>query len=523
MGQIDWKHWSALKEVRISEAVALSLNIDPDDLEWDDYDESFNQGKDFDKRLRLLKSGASDRAHFTACTLDMTYSWACCIRLIEAGVWFEMNELALPEGFPRPVRPVIKRYIELPENVPIPFGDLALKMAEAMWPDRGETDDRMDFGVALVNLEGELRGAAESGTLTVRNASTLKKETFIAGAALKRTVVLPREDLAPFLKERGGIDLRLLPHGTGPDYWTIENASNAIAEQLSWHKGSREALVRQMISAAQAGDLIVRDPQSSLPDRPTVVRPYYELLTPEDVNAWLGRQSAPYRWTLKSGYTAAWFEQIYEASVWWGLANISVDEAAMLLSGANPHDPHADPMSTTHEDGTGPKDYAILRRVFEDVAGDGVKRSLGLWLAVAEERGLRYHSWIGEWLGARGESVKKVLELVAKGKAAQRVDTELDTKPANMVSDQVSAIEAVLTKKALTDQYAGRWPSVVADLADASKNGLAACAKAGARGWKELSAIEWARTRGKLKEPNAAAELSSVMRQLPRRQHRMGD
>lgn len=81
-----------------------------------------------------------------------------------------------------------------------------------------------------------------------------------------------------------------------------------------------------------------------------------------------------------------------------------------------------------------------------------------------------------------------------------------------------------MTRKALVDTHRAVWPTVEADLRDASKNGLAA-AKAGARGWREDVALQWARAKGRLlpadSPADAVARAIHNTRDLPSRSHRV--
>lgn len=78
-------------------------------------------------------------------------------------------------------------------------------------------------------------------------------------------------------------------------------------------------------------------------------------------------------------------------------------------------------------------------------------------------------------------------------------------------------------KAALIDAHIHEWPSIARDIADANTNGLAAAAKAGARGWKEDAALVWARANGKLisaaKPANSLAQAMHNLGSLPHRKH----
>ena len=185
-------------------------------------------------------------------------------------------------------------WLAVEESKTVRFSELAHLMAKAMHPG---DDELTSYAAARINLETELKQAVEDGALTVRNASGLGPHTFAHGDALQRAVLIPSLDLGPFLNARG-IELRLTPHGSGPDYWTLENAAAAIAEQEQWHDGARGSLENALLEAASSRALVVRHPHTDLPKTDGDVRAFYELVTPSDVNAWLEKQGAPYRWSV---------------------------------------------------------------------------------------------------------------------------------------------------------------------------------------------------------------------------------
>lgn len=101
-----------------------------------------------------------------------------------------------------------------------------------------------------------------------------------------------------------------------------------------------------------------------------------------------------------SEHTRAWWDAVLDASGWFGLKIVSPKEAAMLMCGLNPNDPTAD--GTMLADGNRPNadGYRSILRQFEDAATDGTKRTLRRWLEVSDDRDIRRHSWIDEWLAA---------------------------------------------------------------------------------------------------------------------------
>lgn len=173
-------------------------------------------------------------------------------------------------------------------------------IAKALHPSN---DELFSYGAARINLEMELKQAVADRVLMVRNPAGLGRHTFPVGDALQRAVLIPNLDLEPFLAERG-IELRLTPHGSGPVYWTLENAAAALQEQEGWHNGTRADFQDQLQEAAQRGEVVIRDPHTCLPTSSKDARTYWEYVMPADVNAWLEKMEAPYRWNAATDTTA---------------------------------------------------------------------------------------------------------------------------------------------------------------------------------------------------------------------------
>lgn len=99
-------------------------------------------------------------------------------------------------------------------------------------------------------------------------------------------------------------------------------------------------------------------------------------------------------------HTIGWYDATLSAAMWFGLISVGSQEAAMLLCRFNPQDNKCDPL-TDSTDETSPDDYKRLLRVLEDVANaESQPRSLIQWLAVAKDKGLKYHSWIDNYANA---------------------------------------------------------------------------------------------------------------------------
>lgn len=114
----DWDLWLNLPEVEIWQAVALSLAIEPDSIQFsrDGWmagpgdegpfveEDSFPLKGDaemFEKRLRLLKACLHERRHFSAGSLNMRASYRNGVRLVEFVTWASRINLFAP--IPRPL------------------------------------------------------------------------------------------------------------------------------------------------------------------------------------------------------------------------------------------------------------------------------------------------------------------------------------------------------------------------------------------------------------------------------------
>ena len=186
-------------------------------------------------------------------------------------------------------------WMAVEEGKTITVAELVHKMAKATNPDDGNL---MNYGAARVNLAEEVKQAVNDGTLIVRNAAGLSRHTMPHGDELLRAVLIPFLDLEPFLNSHG-IELRLTPHGSGPHYWTLENTAIALQAQERWHDGTRASFQDRLQEAAQRGEVVIRDPHTCLPVNSGHIRTFWQLVTPSDVNSWLEKQAAPYRWNVE--------------------------------------------------------------------------------------------------------------------------------------------------------------------------------------------------------------------------------
>lgn len=85
-------------------------------------------------------------------------------------------------------------------------------------------------------------------------------------------------------------------------------------------------------------------------------------------------------------------------------------------------------------------------------------------------------------------------------------------EPVVAPAEAVTVAPKGVQKREMVKRHAARWPTIETDMKDAGTNGLAAAAKAGARGWREAAALDWARERSRLLSAPEPGTLDAVMR-----------
>jgi hypothetical protein len=111
-GSIDWHYWRNMQEVKIWQACILSLNIDPDSMEFDRDGwmdataeaphirrESFYSPQDceqYRKRVNLLRSNISKPEHFSPGAINMGNPNLSGVRLAEFAAWAVHIGLSIP-------------------------------------------------------------------------------------------------------------------------------------------------------------------------------------------------------------------------------------------------------------------------------------------------------------------------------------------------------------------------------------------------------------------------------------------
>jgi hypothetical protein len=189
---------------------------------------------------------------------------------------------------------------------------------------------------------------------------------------------------------------------------TLREAAEKIAQATPGM--NVEALIKRLEKAAFSGALPMYAPDSRArytygPEAHSTVRDFYEEVHTDDLNKWLASNEERTTFRFPTPPVAMfWWRDQMEAELWFGLQKVTPREAALLLCQQNPLEDGASEHNSSDE--TDPSDYKRLFRVFSDLAEvDAAPRSLKDWIEVADEKDLKYHSWVRDWLnGEHAES-----------------------------------------------------------------------------------------------------------------------
>lgn len=219
----DWSLWLALPQVKVWQAVALSLDMDPDAMVRSPHawmagpggatlferrsfaDEA--QAAEFEKRRRVAAASLAGGADNDTAEGPLPVFVALALRR----QWAMPDELRALESVAPPelAVPLMARLrdlqagtvLRLPAGTTtVPFADLAHLIADALWPEQGPEDERTVYAGARVGLDDELQRAVDSGALRVLDPLTLGPHPFPHGAALRDSVVHV-DDLAEWLRQ----------------------------------------------------------------------------------------------------------------------------------------------------------------------------------------------------------------------------------------------------------------------------------------------------------------------------------
>lgn len=437
----------------------------------------------------------------------------------------------------------------------IPFGELADRIADALWPSNGDDDDRLKFFAARVSLETELAQAVASGVLPVKDPLTFGQHSFPIDESLNRALVMTA-DLRAFVGGRGlSVEFQFTDHEAGAistsyatqadrdmqtadklerqskGYFTMSEVAQILADTCSL---DAVALLKTMKADYREGKITVRCRDTEAPVLPNhTLRDFYDWMFPDDIRAmlkhwgWSREFPFPVANTVLGTFEvvprefhafsvdgmptidAAGYERyLAERAARNAQGRYTMREAAEVMAQAHGLDAAAfvkTRMIPAFKDG--------LLSVFDPVDNGPVRvRRCRDFYDIVTPQG------VNAWLEADGFAAH-VRWPVSVRKSAN-ADRPVETTPILSVPQAPdTSARPTISKSALIAKYKDKWPSIVDDLKDAYDNGLAAAAKPGKRGWHEKEALAWARKNNRLKQKEKPHPLANLMSNLPGEKH----
>lgn len=246
--KIDWAHWGRQKEVRLWEAVFLSLGANPElHPDYEDFidDAPEELQSEIRKRLRTLADSLSDREAFTPGTLSMGDPNLHRVRLPEFSEWCSAMRYDIPS--------------ELAAMAPKPFPKFSLP-AKSLQVDPN-----------LQALDSEAWVCIESNIGGTRGTSHKSAKDAVA-------------------------EIQQIIDRQATGFFTVAEAAQVIADEQGVHV---KTFLDAMLAAFRAKQLTIRHYQTRLPHHDEKeLRNFLSLVTIEDLNKWLAASGAGYTFPI---------------------------------------------------------------------------------------------------------------------------------------------------------------------------------------------------------------------------------
>lgn len=316
-------------------------------------------------------------------------------------------------------------------------------------------------------------------------------------------------------------------------YFTVDEAAQLLSDA---HGIDVQDLMKRMAVAKVHGRRLIRTAQKlPLMDK-VVVTPWVDLVSVEDVNTWLAMEGVPYRLPLGESDEFISLETTLAPYFAFSLGQLPDHIAARVRA------EYAAPM-TTWDEATPAQRRDLAQQ--KDSQADPALEPMRKWFHAQAKREQKLLDEIAE---VKATPVTNLSERVLQKQLLSDLDAQLERlraerwsatppppaasaspeplPPAESPAPVPPAGKVPMTRAALVAAHGSAWPSIEADLTDASKNGLSDAAKVGKRGWDEDRALEWARAKNKMTpQDSAPGNLADAMRSmssLPSRKHRLG-
>jgi len=96
----NWTKWQQIPDVKLWEAIALSLDIDPNAVKWKETfgnESPLDEGEEFDDRIEILERNILDRKYFSPNTINMVNTRDFGVSLSEFAVWAQSINWEIPQ------------------------------------------------------------------------------------------------------------------------------------------------------------------------------------------------------------------------------------------------------------------------------------------------------------------------------------------------------------------------------------------------------------------------------------------
>ncbi|WP_423681747.1 hypothetical protein [Undibacterium sp. WLHG33] len=162
-------------------------------------------------------------------------------------------------------------------------------------------------------------------------------------------------------------------------------------------------------------------------------------------------QTVPAPITEESSYY--WFDEVMDATYWWNLPSVTVEQATMLLMCINPNETTKEDAELISTDETKPQDFKKILTAFKALRSENTQlRKLSDWSQEAKKLKLKTHSWFEKWESFH----KNAMQAINISSSTTSIQNGIST------SEVITAFESITNhcnlKKVLADKP--KWIAV---------------------------------------------------------------
>lgn len=196
-------------------------------------------------------------------------------------------------------------WLEVPDGRFVLLRDLPHLLADVLWPDEGDQDERIEYGLARLNFEESLKRDAVAGTLKVWNPLTSERFPSNRPIPLDKVTVSPFHDLAPWLKASNSlIGVRLPPP---PGFKNADDGQKAMnarsASRARLHSTQKDDAAKTMSVTRLTKPQMLTPPSmsSTLPSEKQASSTKILAVAVEEIETKEQRQARRYEMCLDAG------------------------------------------------------------------------------------------------------------------------------------------------------------------------------------------------------------------------------